>query len=67
MMLTISYSGQDTTDLGYLLHKNPYRPQKFELNHGNAYVFYPCVSDEKTTAALLLDIDPIDLARGKVN
>jgi 3' terminal RNA ribose 2'-O-methyltransferase Hen1 len=37
----------------------------FELNHGNAYVFYPEVSDSRTTAALLLDIDPIDLARGK--
>jgi hypothetical protein len=30
----------------------------FELNHGNAYVFYPEVSDSRTTAALLLDIDP---------
>jgi 3' terminal RNA ribose 2'-O-methyltransferase Hen1 len=51
--------------LGYLLYKNPYRPQVFELSHGKAYVFYPEVSDERTTAALLLDIDPIDLARGK--
>jgi 3' terminal RNA ribose 2'-O-methyltransferase Hen1 len=38
----------------------------FELSHGKAYVFYPEVSDERTTAALLLDIDPLDLARGKV-
>ncbi|MDR1669747.1 MAG: hypothetical protein LBR76_07305 [Oscillospiraceae bacterium] len=37
----------------------------FELNHGYAYVFYPEVSENRTTAALLLDIDPIDLARGK--
>ncbi len=29
-------------------------------------MFYPEVSDEKTTAALLLDINPIDLARGKL-
>ena len=66
MLLTITYTGQNTTDLGYLLYKNPYRPQMFELNHGKAYVFYPEVSNERTTAALLLDIDPIDLARGKV-
>ncbi|MCL2336951.1 MAG: 3' terminal RNA ribose 2'-O-methyltransferase Hen1 [Firmicutes bacterium] len=66
MLLTITYTGQNTTDLGYLLYKNPYRPQVFELNHGKAYVFYPEVSDERTTAALLLDIDPLDLARGKV-
>jgi len=66
MLLTITYSGQNATDLGYLLYKNPSRPQVFELNHGKAYVFYPEVSDERTTAALLLDIDPVDLARGKV-
>lgn len=66
MMLTITYTGQKTADLGYLLYKNPYRPQVFELSHGKAYVFYPEVSNERTTAALLLDIDPIDLARGKV-
>jgi len=67
MLLTITYSGRNTSELGFLLHKNPYRPQSFELNHGSAFVFYPEVSDEKTTAALLLDIDPIDLARGKEN
>ena len=65
MLLTITYTGQNTTDLGYLLYKNPYRPQLFELNHGKAYVFYPEASDARTTAALLVDIDPIDLARGK--
>ena len=66
MLLTITYTGQNATDLGYLLYKNPYRPQMFELNHGKAYVYYPEISEERTTAALLLDIDPIDLARGKV-
>ncbi|MDE6425110.1 MAG: 3' terminal RNA ribose 2'-O-methyltransferase Hen1 [Ruminococcus sp.] len=65
MILTITYTGHDTQDLGYLLHKNPYRPQEFSLNSGMAYVFYPEVSDEKTTMALLLDINPIDLAKGK--
>ena len=65
MLLTITYTGKNTQDLGYLLHKNPSRPQEFSLNYGKAYVFYPEVSDSRTTAALLLDIDPIDLARGK--
>ena len=36
------------------------------MSYGKAYVFYPEVSDECTTMALLLDIDPIDLARGKL-
>lgn len=66
MLLTITYAGKQTQDLGYLLHKNPYRAQSFDLSFGKAYVFYPEVTDEKTTAALLLDINPIDLARGKL-
>ena len=66
MLLTITYEGNKTQDLGYLLHKNPFRAQSFELSFGKAYVFYPEVSDERTTAALLLDINPIDLARGKL-
>lgn len=65
MLLTITYTQKPATDLGYLLYKNPYRPQTIELNHGQAHVFYPEASEEKCTAALLLDIDPIDLARGK--
>ncbi len=66
MLLTINYSGKNTKDLGYLLHKNPLRPQEFTLAYGKAYVFYPEVSDTSTTVALLLDINPIDLARGKI-
>ena len=66
MLFTITYEGEHTQDLGYLLHKNPDRAQQFSLSFGTAYVFYPEVSDERTTAALLLDIDPIDLARGKL-
>lgn len=66
MLLTITYEGQNTQDLGYLLYKHPERAQQFGLSYGKAYVFYPEVSDERTTVALLLDIDPIDLARGKL-
>lgn len=66
MLLTITYRGDHATDLGFLLFKNPQRPQEFELSYGKAYVFYPEAGDEVCTAALLLNIDPIDLARGKV-
>ena len=65
MLLTITYNGPGAADLGYLLHKNPERPQTFELTHGRAHVFYPELSDNRATAALLLDINPLDLARGK--
>ncbi|MDR1560311.1 MAG: hypothetical protein LBS84_11570 [Clostridiales bacterium] len=27
MLLTITYTGQNTIDLGYLLYKNPYHPR----------------------------------------
>ena len=66
MLLTVTYEGTNTQDLGFLLHKHPDRAQQFVLNYGKAYVFYPEVSNERTTAALLLDIDPLDLAKGKV-
>ncbi|MDR0916302.1 MAG: 3' terminal RNA ribose 2'-O-methyltransferase Hen1 [Oscillospiraceae bacterium] len=66
MLLTIAYTGESTPDLGYLLYKNPNRcPQSFDLAFGRAHVFYPEVTDGRTTAALLLDIDPLDLAKGK--
>ena len=53
MLLTITYEGQNTQELGYLLHKHPDRAQQFALSYGKAYVFYPEVSDARTTAALL--------------
>ncbi len=67
MLITITYEGTNTQQLGYLLHKNPYAAQEFSLTFGKAYVFYPEVSDERTTAALLLDINSLDLAKGKEN
>jgi 3' terminal RNA ribose 2'-O-methyltransferase Hen1 len=65
MLLTITYIGEKAADLGYLLHKNPSRPQTAEFNFGKVHVFYPEISANRCTAALLLDMDPLDLARGK--
>ena len=65
MLLTITSTTSPATDLGYLLHKNPARVQTFDLNFGKAHVFYPEVSSERCTAALLLDIDPVHLVRGQ--
>ncbi|MDR3123546.1 MAG: 3' terminal RNA ribose 2'-O-methyltransferase Hen1 [Treponema sp.] len=67
MLFTITYTGETPADLGYLLHKNPARPQTVELSFGRAHVFYPETGPERCTAALLLDIDPLDLARGRGN
>lgn len=64
MLLTITYIRPPATDLGFLLHKNPDRPQTFDLGFGKAHVFYPEANENSCTAALLLDIDPVELARG---
>ncbi|MDR1889839.1 MAG: hypothetical protein LBQ81_10760 [Zoogloeaceae bacterium] len=56
MLLTITHTGENTANIGFLFHKNPARPQVFDLNYGSAFVFYPEVSAEKTTIALLLAI-----------
>jgi 3' terminal RNA ribose 2'-O-methyltransferase Hen1 len=65
MLLSITNEKKPATDLGYLLHKNPSRCQEIGLNFGNAYVFYPEATEERCTASLLLDIDPIGMVRGK--
>lgn len=65
MLLTITYEKSPATDLGHLLHKNPARAQSFDLPFGKAHVFYPVASEEVCTAALLLDIDPVGLVRGR--
>lgn len=65
MLLTIRTTATPATDLGYLLHKNPARVQSFDLSFGRAHVFYPEASAESCTAALLLDVDPIGLVRGR--
>lgn len=63
MLLTISTTHAPATDLGYLLGKNPARTQSFALSFGDAHVYYPEASEDRCTAALLLDIDPVALVR----
>lgn len=67
MLLTITSTTPPATDLGYLLHKNPARVQTFELGFGNAHVFYPEATPERCTAALLLEVDPVRLVRGRTD
>jgi len=65
MLLTITTTHEPATDLGYLLHKNPARLQSVDITGGQAHVFYPEATAERCTAALLLDLDPIGLVRGR--
>ena len=63
MLLTITTTHRPATDLGYLLHKHPDRVQTFSVPFGAAHVFYPEASEQRCTAALMLDIDPVGLVR----
>jgi 3' terminal RNA ribose 2'-O-methyltransferase Hen1 len=63
MLLKISTGHRPATDLSFLLHKHPDKLQSVELSNGIAHIFYPEASEERCTAALLLEIDPIGLVR----
>ena len=64
MLLTLTTTMPQATDLGFLLHKHPDRAQTFAVSAGAAHVFYPRATDAECTAALLLEVDPIALVRG---
>jgi 3' terminal RNA ribose 2'-O-methyltransferase Hen1 len=65
VLLTITTTRAPATDLGFLLHKHPDRPQTFTVAAGQAHVFYPEATPERCTAALLLEVDPVGLVRGR--
>lgn len=65
VLLTVTTTHTPATDLGYLLHKHPDRVQEFKQAFGTATVFYPEASQERCTVALMLDIDPVRLARSR--
>lgn len=65
MLLTITTTSKPATDLGYLLHKNPSAVRTVDLSFGKAHVFYPEATAERCTAALLLEVDPVALVRGR--
>ena len=53
----------NASDLGYLLMKHPDRVHRFNLPWGEAIVLYPEVSEERCTAQLIVNLDPIGLTR----
>src|SRR5215218_6921234 len=65
MLLTVTTTHTPATDLGFLLHKNPARPQSFELSFGQAHVFYPEADEGRCSVALLLEVDPVGLVRNR--
>jgi 3' terminal RNA ribose 2'-O-methyltransferase Hen1 len=69
MLLTLTLHSDDpatpATELGHLLHKHPDKCQRFDLAFGAVHVFYPEATPARCTAALLLDVDPVGLARSR--
>src|ERR1700753_2892521 len=65
MLLTLTTTHRPATDLGFLLRKNPARPQSFNLTFGKAHVFYPEAGDDRCQVALLVEVDPVGLVRNR--
>src|SRR5215510_5794643 len=65
MLLTLRTTQRPATDLGFLLHKHPEHVHTREFPFGNATVFYPEATDDGCTAAVLLDVDPVGMVRGR--
>jgi 3' terminal RNA ribose 2'-O-methyltransferase Hen1 len=67
LLLTITNTQTPATDLGYLLHKNPGRIHDVELGFGPARVFYSETHPVRCSAVLWVDVNPVDLVRGKAD
>jgi 3' terminal RNA ribose 2'-O-methyltransferase Hen1 len=65
VLLTLSTTMPQADDLGFLLHKHPAKAQSFDTAAGTARLFWPEAGSDRATAALLLEVDPVALVRGK--
>jgi 3' terminal RNA ribose 2'-O-methyltransferase Hen1 len=63
MLLEITTTAPQASDLGYMLHKNPANVYERALPYGTARVFYPEATEERCTAVLWLDLDQVGLVR----
>jgi 3' terminal RNA ribose 2'-O-methyltransferase Hen1 len=60
MLLTLRVTGPHASDLAVLLDKCPDKLHTVNLPFGRAHVFFPEVSPESVTAALVVDVDAVD-------
>lgn len=65
MLLTITCTAAQASDIGFLLHKNPASLFEKRISFGIVRVFYPEATSERCTVALQMEIDPVGLVRGK--
>ncbi|HEV8192508.1 MAG TPA: 3' terminal RNA ribose 2'-O-methyltransferase Hen1, partial [Ktedonobacterales bacterium] len=64
MLLTLACTAPDAPDLGHLLQKHPDSVFERPCSAGKVWVFYPEVTQERVTVALLVEVDPVGLVRG---
>ena len=64
MLVSLTSTTPDATDLGYLLHKHPDNVRSVDVGIGRAHVFFPEATPQRCTASLFVEVDPIGLARG---
>ncbi|MEO7000561.1 MAG: 3' terminal RNA ribose 2'-O-methyltransferase Hen1, partial [Ktedonobacterales bacterium] len=64
MLITLTCEAPNAPEIGYLLGKNPASVFAREFSGGRVWVFYPEVTDERVTVALLTEIDAVGLVRG---
>ena len=65
MLLTLTTTHTPATDLGFLLMKHPDNVHTADLAFGVATLFYPEATEARCTAALMVEVDPIELVRGR--
>lgn len=63
MLLSLSSTTPDATDLGYVVHKHPDRVRSVDVGFGVAHVFFPEATPERCTVTLLVEVDPVRLTR----
>lgn len=64
MILIISAVGKDCQKLSYLLQKSPFVVGEFDVGASfKTYVFFPEYSEERTTCAVMFDMNSIELVK----
>jgi 3' terminal RNA ribose 2'-O-methyltransferase Hen1 len=65
MFLSIATTHAPATDLGFLLMKHPERVHEVDCGFGRGIVFFPEAGEVRCEAALVVDVDPVGLVRGR--
>ena len=65
MLISLTARGNDAADVSFLLHKHPDRFQSFDMSYGTCHAFYSQADPDRCTFCLVLDVDPVQMTKGK--